>query len=87
VTDTHGFTEQLFGFVTSLASRSCRGWPISRTSSSTSSIRSHSTQVGLVRKSGTLARRAGADCTGCLTSFVRRTEVFVLSDPRASRRP
>jgi LmbE family N-acetylglucosaminyl deacetylase len=52
-------------------------------------VRSHGTQIGLVRQTGTHppARMGLMDCTGYLTSFVRRTEVFVLNDPRASPRP
>lgn len=52
-------------------------------------VRSHGTQIGLVRQTGTLApaRMGLMDCAGYLTSFVHRTEVFVLNDPRASPRP
>lgn len=51
-------------------------------------VRSHGTQIGLVRQTGvhTPARMGLMDCTGYLTSFVHRTEVFVLTDPRASPR-
>jgi hypothetical protein len=51
-------------------------------------VRSHGTHIGLVRRTGahTPARMGLMDCTGYLTSFVHRTEVFVLNEPRTSPR-